>query len=416
MTLVLLDDGYGGGDGVQVVPRVPEGQANLEHPLRDIVFAHPSILPAAELEPGIGRIAAVATELSLPGAGFADVLLVSEHGRLILVECKLWRNPQARREVVVQILDYARELAHYDYEDLQRAISDRVGRSGNVLYELAREAGSTMTEAAFVDRVGRDLRAGRFLLLIVGDGITEGTQRLTEYLNVPGLAFGFGLIEMAEYRYTDPATGAARRIMQPRVIARTATIERHVIRSDVPGVVIDAVEQDAAPIRRRSVGGSSNGGSTGAATGATGEAHVAWRAFVAAFTAGMQFDDPGQLAPRIGGLNWMRVPLPGPAPLVLYRSTSTQRVGAFLKYTGAEAFAAFEALEADREAIAAEFTDDGLEAPEWVSEGDVHTVTVRAPSPLPWDGAREDEQRAWLARAANRFVNSFRPRLLRMAA
>ena len=70
MTLVMIDD-----DAVRVVPRVPEGQANLEHPLRDIIYAHPGILPAAELEPGIGRIAAVATELSLPGAGFADVLL-----------------------------------------------------------------------------------------------------------------------------------------------------------------------------------------------------------------------------------------------------------------------------------------------------------------------------------------------------
>jgi len=64
MTLVLIDDGT-----IRVVPRVPEGHANLEHPLRDIVYAHPGILAAAELEPGIGRIAAVASELSLPGAG-----------------------------------------------------------------------------------------------------------------------------------------------------------------------------------------------------------------------------------------------------------------------------------------------------------------------------------------------------------
>ena len=201
MTLLLID---GEDERVSVVNRVPEGDANREHPLRDMVFAHPGILPMAELEPGIGRICAVATELNLPGAGFADVLLVSEHGRLVIVECKLWRNPQARREVVVQVLDYARELARYDYEDLQRTISDRLGRTGNVLFELASAAGGTMTKAAFVDRVSRDLRAGRFLLLIIGDGITEGTQRLTEYLNVPGLAFDFGLIEMADYRFVDP--------------------------------------------------------------------------------------------------------------------------------------------------------------------------------------------------------------------
>ena len=28
----------------------------------------------------------------------------------MLIECKLWRNPEARREVVGQILDYAKVL------------------------------------------------------------------------------------------------------------------------------------------------------------------------------------------------------------------------------------------------------------------------------------------------------------------
>ena len=130
MTLVLIDDDA----ATAVVPRVPEGSATAEHPLRDLIYARPEILLVAQLEPEIGRIVAVATELNLPGAGFIDVLLVSEYGRLIIVECKLWRNPQARREVVGQILDYARELARYGYEDLQRVISNRVGQRGNVLY------------------------------------------------------------------------------------------------------------------------------------------------------------------------------------------------------------------------------------------------------------------------------------------
>jgi hypothetical protein len=119
MTLVLLNDDA----EAQVVSRVPEGVAAQEHPLRDLIYDHPALLPLHELEPGIGRVVTVAKELNLPGAGFIDVLLVSEHGRLIVVECKLWRNPQARREVVGQVLDYARELARYGYEDLQRTVS-----------------------------------------------------------------------------------------------------------------------------------------------------------------------------------------------------------------------------------------------------------------------------------------------------
>jgi hypothetical protein len=178
MTLVLIDN-----DNTQVVRRVPQGEARREATLRDMIADHPSMLPIHDLDPSYGRLVTVTRELAIPGAGFVDVLLIDEHGRLVVVvECKLWRNPQARREVVGQILDYARELSRFGYEDLQRQVSIATRRQGNVLYALAREAGGTLDEAEFVDRVTRDLTAGRFLLLVVGDGITEGTRRIGEYL------------------------------------------------------------------------------------------------------------------------------------------------------------------------------------------------------------------------------------------
>ena len=69
-------------------------------------------------------------------AGYADTLHVNGSGRLTLSEFKLWRNPQARREVIGQILDYAKDLASWGYEDLQRQVSLATGKSGNVLYDL----------------------------------------------------------------------------------------------------------------------------------------------------------------------------------------------------------------------------------------------------------------------------------------
>ena len=203
MTLVLLNDDA----APQLIARVPRGDARREHTLRDLIHDNPTILPVHELDPSFGRLFTVAKELNIPGVGFVDVLLADERGRLVVIECKLWRNPQARREVVWQILDYARELSRYAYEDLQRQVAIATKRQGNTPYALARSAGSDLDEASFVDRVSRDLAAGRFLLLIVGDGITEGTRRIGEYLrDQPGLAFSFGLIEMAEYRYGDTGT------------------------------------------------------------------------------------------------------------------------------------------------------------------------------------------------------------------
>jgi hypothetical protein len=52
----------------------------------------------------------ICTELNTP-AGPIDNFMVSPSGLPVLVECKLWRNPEARREVVSQILDYAKESA-----------------------------------------------------------------------------------------------------------------------------------------------------------------------------------------------------------------------------------------------------------------------------------------------------------------
>ena len=395
MTLVMLN----GAAEPQLVARVPQGDARREHTLRDLIYDNPAILPVRELDPSYGRLFTVARELNIPGVGFVDVLLADEHGRLVVVECKLWRNPQARREVVGQILDYARELSRYAYEDLQRQISVATKRQGNVLYAMAQGAGSTLAQAEFVDRVSRDLTAGRFLLLVVGDGIAEGTRRIGEYLsNQPGLAFTFGLVEMAEYRYTD-AEGAEREIVQPRVLARTAVIERHVIRSEVPNTVIDLLPSEAEGPR--------------ATRAAPSEAGTAWRAFAERFIAETRFDDPAQPLARSGGSGWIKVPLPGGLYINLYRSTGEGGIGAQVRFPEGQAEDAWAALSTERGEIAREFAAQQLDPPEW-REGDVPLLRLAQRSPGPWSEAAEAEQRAWLGRAANQLVNSLRPRLQRL--
>lgn len=281
---------------MRLVHRVPPGEARREHVLRDLIAAHPQILPVHDLDPSYGPLVTVTRELSIPGVGFVDILLMDASGRLVVVECKLWRNPQARREVVGQILDYARELSRWGYEDLQRQVSIATRRQGNALYALACAAGGTLDEAVFVDRVTCDLAAGRFLLLVVGDGITEGTRRIGEYLTAqPGLAFTFGLIEIAQYNHTSP-DGTGQLLVQPRVLAHTALIERHVIRSEVPGVVLDTI---APPETGGGVG------SDGAVRQQSG-AGLLWRSFFERFLAQARLDDPGQPPPRSGGTGWIR--------------------------------------------------------------------------------------------------------------
>ena len=74
----------------------------------------------------------VCMELNTP-ADSIDTLYATPQGKLVVLEAKLWRNPEARRTVVGQVLDYAKELGSWTYEDLQREVSRRTGRHGNAL-------------------------------------------------------------------------------------------------------------------------------------------------------------------------------------------------------------------------------------------------------------------------------------------
>jgi hypothetical protein len=135
--------------------------------------------------------------------------------------------------------------------------------------------------------------------------------------------------------------------------------------------------------------------------------------FLISDVAEARFDDPAQPAPRSGGLGWIRVLLPAGLYINLYRAEG-QRIGAQVRFSGAEGEGAYAELLTDRAAIDAEIAEAGLETPEWRSQG-TPVLSVVAASPQPWDHEREAEQRAWFARAANQFINSLRPRLQRYA-
>ena len=116
-----------GADGVPPVAleRIPLASSGRNEAwLRDFLLQHPEALPAAEIDLAYADPIPVCREMSTP-AGPIDAVFVNARGALIIVECKLWRNPQARREVVGQILDYAKELARWHYEDLQRRYRGR---------------------------------------------------------------------------------------------------------------------------------------------------------------------------------------------------------------------------------------------------------------------------------------------------
>ncbi len=156
------------------------------------------------------------------GAGPVDNAFVTARGELVIVEAKLWRNPEARRKVVAQALDYAAALRGMSYESFESACSSKLaGRS------LAAHVGvdGGPNEAAFIDEVTQRLKDARFHLLIVGDGIRTELESLAGLLaDHPQSRFTLRLVELGLFRLEDE-----RLLVVPTVIGRSSEVVRAVV-------------------------------------------------------------------------------------------------------------------------------------------------------------------------------------------
>ena len=251
------------GDGVPLVFTEPGGrpvalqrvsptdQRIAEDLIQRLVVEHPSMLPVEQLDPTFAPPVPIGREIAT-SVGPIDALFVSPEGGITIVEAKLWRNPQARREVVGQIIDYATALSDWSYEDLDAVCRQAAGQGLWEAVADAHEGLAAQDQAYFVDAVARNLRYGRFLLLVVGDGIREEVERMASYVQqAPRLQFHLALVELGIY---DTPDGQLRTIV-PSVVARTEEITRAVVRVDVAehaSVEVDvSVPVDDSPQSRR---------------------------------------------------------------------------------------------------------------------------------------------------------------------
>jgi hypothetical protein len=386
------------GGAAQRAQRLPLGDTGGrdEAWLRDLLFANPDLLPISDIDPSFGPLLPLCRELRTE-AGPLDIAFISPGGRLTLVECKLWRNPEARRKVVAQVLDYARAISRWSYSDLQRQVSMATGKHGNLPFERAQAVNPTLVEHHFADAVVRTLRSGRFLLLIAGDGIREDVGALAELINRnAAMGFSFGLVEVALYDL-----GGGGLAVQPRVTARTHVFERSVVvvQGNGSASLHDSLaDPTPAPETESRVTTASEVENPKKA-----EYRHWWRNIV-----DMEFDDPDQEPAKLFWPNHVRAQLPWPGVWVTaYRNEAGGgRCGVFLAGRERELEEVFQVLAPDMEGIAAEL-------PEGTKVGNVRSSGGLAiTSAMPNSSFQnDDEKRDWLKRTLNTYINVLRPRL-----
>ena len=197
-----------------------------ENWIQKLCFDNPNLLPFVELEPIFNGMIQICRELATE-SGYADLLYVNADGFITIGECKLWRNPEARRKVVGQILDYAKDLSKWNYSKFESECLKAGKYSKKSLFEIISKNQPDIEETEFIDSVQKNLEKGRFLLLIIGDGIQENMEDLVNYIHHSGnLHFTLGLIELPVYENKENN----ELIVTPRILAKTKEIERIIYR------------------------------------------------------------------------------------------------------------------------------------------------------------------------------------------
>lgn len=388
---LLLNNGNGSAVPLTRLSLQGGTDAVSEADVQALVHENPACLPIMEIDPMFAGPVPICRELNTP-AGAIDNFMVTPSGLPVLVECKLWRNPEGRREVVGQILDYAKELSRWSSSDLQREVNRRLKAPGNPLLELVRKSDPNVDELQFNDALTANLRRGRFLLLIVGDGIREGVEAIAEYLQAhAGLHFSLGLVEVPIYVLPD-----GRRLVAPRVLARTEVITRTVValpdgygvKETDCGVADEGVDPERVALSN------------------------AQQRFWAEFLQYVKLDDPEQPIPKPAKAGYLTFMLPAPGGsswLTVYRDMKHNEVGVSLSSSrgGAGEFA-MNSIAEDRDAVLKELGQTATLLTHRDGRPRVTDFSTVGPLEDP-----EVRKRAfvWLAERVNTFVNVLRPRV-----
>ena len=231
---IILQSQQGQG---QRLAQVPLGKPPFrENVLQKLLAEHPEVLPINEIEPAFQPLIFLGREIPTR-VGSIDLLYSTPAGYLTIVETKLWDNPEARRQVVAQIIDYATEISYWSFDELRAAIGKSQNENGDLpmidIVENIKTKVDDLDQTNYIDSISRNLRKGNFLLLVVGNGIHEGVENISEYLQKnPSLHYSLALVELNLYRLNKDQDYPL--YVQPRTLAKTIELVRAIVDIKAP--------------------------------------------------------------------------------------------------------------------------------------------------------------------------------------
>ena len=326
-------------------------------------------------------------ELPLRGSTstvYLDILAVRASATRT-IECKLWKNPQSRREVVGQILEYGALLQGQSYSDVDAQVKATLKISDKTIWQKAKyQCDSTIDEAVFVDHFTNCLIDGSFDLILAGDGIRSDVKSVVSFLERRQSQINsLHLLEVTVFGSDDERLVVAQAPVQ---ISAQRFVQ--VATSDI----VDPLEM------------SDNSESGQKKSREDAETNIRNRQFWDRYIAEVRFSHDGQDKPRHGGRNWVKIPYyPQVNWITAYRIRvpSQARVGLFMTFNGPGGDEAYTRLLDQWEILLAEMPNLRHK----VSKDGVGEIGIKEYVDTN-DPATEDFQIDWLIKTSGKLTDT----------
>ena len=189
-----------------------------EATLQALIAENPEIildLPGLELTNS--EICLVCREYNT-SRGAIDILMITDQGEIIIIETKLFKNPESTRTVVAQSIDYVKAFCSETVD----TILDKLSGKRPIKDSFTDKA---QKDERFINLLTQNIDKGNFKVIILGDFINPNILGMVESIQAaPHLAFTIYLVELNSAIYSEDEI-----IVSPKIVANTLEVERSVI-------------------------------------------------------------------------------------------------------------------------------------------------------------------------------------------
>lgn len=195
---------------------------SLEDALQTLLQDYPGIIPGAQIDPSSDdppRFALLRREMPVGGWSL-DHLYVDQFGILTLIETKLLENPQSRRDVIGQIIEYAANAGvSWAGGNARQHATHFWNKEGKDIDDVLRDAFPDLDIQELWRTVESNLEQGRLRLIIAADSIRPEVRRMIEFLNSEMTNAEVLGLELRVYGEED-----GQIILAPRIVGQTQAL------------------------------------------------------------------------------------------------------------------------------------------------------------------------------------------------